>query len=70
MRNIYGNFGLFFETALVAFLLYVPFCNKVLFTRAIPIPHFALPSFSFYAVIIIYDEMRKLLVRLGMKKNL
>lgn len=69
MKNIYGNFGLFFETALVAFLLYVPFCNRVLFTRAIPVPQFALPSFSFFALIIMYDEMRKLMVREGMRRN-
>jgi hypothetical protein len=69
MRNIYGNFGLFFETALVAILLYVPLLNRILFTRSIPLPHFAIPSFSFFAVIMMYDEMRKLMVRLGMRRN-
>lgn len=69
MRNTMGNFGLVFETVLVAVLLYVPFLNKPLTTRPIALPHFAIPSFSFYAMIITYDEMRKLLVRQGMKRD-
>merc|ERR1712178_209978 len=69
MRNSMGNFGLVFETVLVAVLLYTPFLNKPLTTRPGALPHFAVPSFSFYAMIIMYDEMRKLWVRNGMFKN-
>mmetsp|Transcript_27962 Transcript_27962/g.42274 ORF Transcript_27962/g.42274 Transcript_27962/m.42274 type:complete len:1185 (+) Transcript_27962:2-3556(+) len=65
MVNTFGNFGLFFETALVAILLYVPFLNVALGTRQIPFPHFAVPSFSFYVAIFFYDEWRKILLRSG-----
>jgi len=63
MVNTMGNFGLFFETALVAILCYVPFLNIALGTRQIPFPHFLVPSCSFYAVIFFYDELRKIFLR-------
>jgi sodium/potassium-transporting ATPase subunit alpha len=66
MNNSFGNFGLFFETALVAILCYVPFLNDALGTRQIPFPHFAVPSFTFYVAIFFYDEMRKIWLRHGM----
>jgi len=68
MVNTFGNFGLFFETALVAILLYVPFLNIALGTRQIPFPHFGLPSFSFYVAIFFYDELRKIWLRGGMER--
>lgn len=66
-----GNmiFGLFFETILVAILSYVPFLNLVLGTRAVALPHFGVPSFSFFVVIMSYDELRKIYVRNGMKRE-
>lgn len=69
MINKMGNFGLFFETALVACLLYVPFLNVALGTRQIPFAHFAVPSFSFYCAIFFYDELRKLWLRSGMVRE-
>jgi sodium/potassium-transporting ATPase subunit alpha len=69
MVNTFGNFGLFFETALVAILLYVPFLNTALGTRQIPFPHFACPSFSYYVAIFFYDEMRKIWLRNGMVRE-
>lgn len=66
MINNNANFALFFETALVAILSYVPFLNTVLGTRMIAFPHFAVPSLSFFMVIIFYDESRKVFLRLGM----
>jgi len=68
MVNHFGNFGLFFETALVAILLYVPFLNIALGTRPIPFAHFAVPSFSFFVAIFFYDEMRKIWLRNGMER--
>jgi len=67
--NKYSNFGLFFETTLVALLCYIPFLNLVLGTRQIAFPHFAVPSFSFFAVIMSYDELRKIYLRNGMKPS-
>jgi sodium/potassium-transporting ATPase subunit alpha len=69
MVNGMGNFGLFFETALVAILLYVPFLNIALGTRQIPFAHFAVPSFSFYCAIFFYDELRKIWLRNGMTRE-
>lgn len=69
MVNQFGNFGLVFETVLVAILLYVPFLNIALTTRQIPFPHFAVPSFSFYVAIFFYDEVRKIWLRSGMVKE-
>ena len=69
MVNTMGNFGLFFETALVAILLYVPFLNIALGTRQIPFAHFAVPSFSFYIAIFFYDELRKIWLRSGMVRE-
>jgi hypothetical protein len=66
MINQMGNFGLFSEFALVAILLYVPPLNIALGTRMIPLPHFAVPSMSFYIAIFFYDEIRKLFLRRGM----
>jgi len=69
MVNHFGNFGLFFETALVAILLYVPFLNVALGTRPIPFAHFAVPSFSFFVAIFFYDELRKIWLRNGMTRE-
>jgi len=69
MVNTMGNFGLFFETSLVAILLYVPFLNIALGTRQIPPAHFAVPSFSFYCAIFFYDELRKIWLRSGMVRE-
>jgi len=66
MVNSFGNFGLLFETALVAVICYVIPLNIALGTRQIPFPHFCVPSFSFYAVIFFYDELRKIYLRSGM----
>lgn len=69
MVNKFGNFGIFFETALVALLCYVQPLNVGLGTRQIPFPHFMVPSFSFYSVIFFYDELRKTLLRNGMVRE-
>jgi len=68
MINKFGNFGIFFETALVALLSYVKGLNIGLGTRAVASPHFAIPSFSFFVIIFYYDELRKIFVRNGMYK--
>jgi len=65
MINGNANFALVFETVLVALLCYVPFINVPLGTRMIAFPHFAVPSFSFFAIILFYDEARKVMIRLG-----
>merc|ERR1719453_1654189 len=69
MFNWHSNFGLFFETALVALLAYIPPLNNVLGTRMIAFPHFAVPSFSFFVIIMSYDELRKIYLRNGMIRS-
>lgn len=65
MYNHFGNFGIFSETALVALLSYLPWLNIPFGTRHVASPHFAVPSFSFFALILFYDEMRKNFIRGG-----
>jgi len=67
MVNKFGNFGLFFETALVAILSYVEALNIGLGTRHVAPPHFAVPSFTFFCVIMFYDEFRKNMLRAGVE---
>ena len=69
MINPVGNFGLFFEFALVAALLYIKPLNIALSTRAIAGVHFAVPSLSFTICIFFYDEIRKVFLRRGMVKE-
>jgi sodium/potassium-transporting ATPase subunit alpha len=70
MINGFGNFGIFFETALVAILAYVMPFNIGLGTRHVASPHFAVPSFSFFVVIMFYDELRKNMLRGGVERVL
>ena len=69
MVNMFGNFGLFSETALVACLCYIPPLNVALGTRMIAFPHFLVPSFSFFTAIFLYDELRKIWLRQGMVRE-
>ena len=69
MTNNHGNFGLFFETALIAFIVYIPWIGQILGTRMIACPHFMVPSFAWFAIILFYDEVRKVHVRRGMRKD-
>jgi sodium/potassium-transporting ATPase subunit alpha len=69
MKNKFANFGLIFETVLVAVLCYVPWLNISLGTRMLASPHFGVPSFPFFVVILFYDEGRKSLLRSGIDKE-
>ena len=62
MTNWILNFGLFFETALAAFLSYTPGMDKGL--RMYPLYiNWWLPAMPFSLLIFIYDECRKTLLR-------
>jgi hypothetical protein len=69
MINQMANFGILFAYALMAFISYVQPLNLPLGTRQLPSPHFAVPSFSFFVAILMYDELRKIYVRRGMVKE-
>ena len=62
LRNYMLNFGLFFETALAAFLSYTPGMDK--FLRMYPLKfNWWIPAIPFSALIFAYDEIRKYLLR-------
>jgi sodium/potassium-transporting ATPase subunit alpha len=62
MRNHVLNFGIFFETALAAFLSYTPGMDKGL--RMYPLKfNWWLPAIPFSILIFIYDEARKFIIR-------
>jgi len=62
MKNWFMNFGLFFETALAAFLSYCPGMDKGL--RMYPLYfNWWLPAIPFSLLIFCYDETRKFLLR-------
>nr|XP_040567091.1 sodium/potassium-transporting ATPase subunit alpha-like [Lepeophtheirus salmonis] len=62
MKNHMLNFGLFFETALAAFLSYTPGMDKGL--RMYPLKiNWWLPALPFSLLIFVYDEVRKFLLR-------
>jgi len=62
MRNHFMNFGIFFETALAAFLSYTPGMDKGL--RMYPLKFWWwLPAIPFSITIFCYDETRKFLLR-------
>merc|ERR1711910_319014 len=62
MKNYFLNFGLFFETALAAFLCYTPGMDKGL--RMYPLKfNWWLPALPFSLLIFCYDETRKYILR-------
>merc|ERR1711950_38255 len=62
MKNHFMNFGLFFETALAAFLSYTPGMDKGL--RMYPLYfNWWVPAIPFSILIFCYDETRKFLLR-------
>jgi len=69
MGNWEMNFGLFFETALVSAIIYVPFLNVAFETRPLACPHMFIPAFSFTCLIVFFDEIRKVFLRLGIDRN-
>lgn len=71
-QNMYNgtvNFSLFFETALLAFLLYVPPINVGLGTRPVACAHFMIPCFTYFLIIVFHDETRKVFLRRGIVKG-
>ncbi|KAH3704300.1 sodium/potassium-transporting ATPase subunit alpha-like [Dreissena polymorpha] len=62
MKNHHLTFGLFFETALAAFLTYCPGLEKGLRMQNLRW-NWWFPAFPFSLAILIYDEVRKLILR-------
>ncbi|KAJ9442106.1 Sodium/potassium-transporting ATPase subunit alpha [Diplonema papillatum] len=62
MKNNQLNFGLFFETALAVFFVYVPGVRTVFGIEKLRFIYW-LPALPFSVFIIVYDELRKWLIR-------
>jgi sodium/potassium-transporting ATPase subunit alpha len=69
MKNNTSNFGLVFEVVIMAILCYVPYLNIAFGSRMLASPHFGVPAFPFFAVILFYDEGRKSLLRAGIDRG-
>lgn len=65
MVNNYSNFGLCFETVLIILIVYVPFLNIPLATRQLAFPHIGIIVAPWFILMILYDETRKIFIRLG-----
>jgi sodium/potassium-transporting ATPase subunit alpha len=68
MINPAMNFGLVFETILAAVLCYLPGFNSALGTRNLRLLHWV-PAVPFSIAIMLYDEVRKYLMRKGSKET-
>jgi len=62
MKNDQLNFGLFFETALAVCLIYLPGVSTVFGIQKLRFIYW-LPAFPFAILILMYDELRKWLLR-------
>ncbi|KAK3598325.1 hypothetical protein CHS0354_015336 [Potamilus streckersoni] len=62
MKNHHLTFGLFFETALAAFLTYCPGLDQGLRMQNLRATWW-FPAFPFSLLILVYDEIRKLILR-------
>ena len=69
LENMWGNFGLFFESALILCLTYIPFANLALQTRPLAFPHLGVPAWPWVVLLFTYDEMRRFYVRSGMTRK-
>ena len=67
---MWGNLSFIFEFLVGLFLVYVPFMQTAISTRPVAIPHFMIPAFTYTILILVYDEMRKLLVRRGINRTM
>ena len=64
-----ANFGLFTEVVLIIVISYVRPFEIGLGTRAVASPHFMVPTFSYYLLYFLWDEVRKIYVRAGTDRS-
>jgi hypothetical protein len=65
LGNWYANYSLLFEAGVAIILTYVKGFNIGFLTRPLAFPHFAIPAMSYYVIIMLYDEIRKIFLRRG-----
>lgn len=63
------TFGIFIEVAIGVICSYIYWIGIGIGTRPIACPHFMIPSFTFFFLILLYDETRKVFVRHGFDRS-
>jgi hypothetical protein len=61
---------LFTEIGLIVIISYVRPFEIGLGTRAVACPHFMVPSFSYYLIYFLWDEVRRVFVRSGIDRSI
>jgi hypothetical protein len=61
--------GIVFEFSFGIFLIYPVPIGRALNTRSLASPHFAVPTFIYFSIMWFYDELRRVYVRQGIKKD-
>ncbi len=69
MSNWILNEGLIFETIIAVVVAYPKPLQYGLKTRSIASPHFLIPGFMYFCIILFYDETRKIYVRAGIDRS-
>jgi hypothetical protein len=65
MVNHVLHLGIAIETILGIVTSYVYWIGIGIFTRPVAQPHFMVPAFSYFCIIVYYDECRKYFLREG-----
>ena len=61
---------MFTEIGLIVIISYVRPFEIGLGTRAVACPHFMVPSFSYYLIYFLWDEVRRVFVRSGIDRSI
>jgi len=62
------NSGWIYSFCLMILIQYLPFINIAFASRTVAFPHFFVAAFPWFTYIILFDEIRKLFVRKGLKR--
>lgn len=69
MSNNFLNVALVIETCLALIVSYVYWIGYGLGTRPIAIPHLLIPALSYFGLLLMFDECRKLYMRAGIMRH-
>jgi sodium/potassium-transporting ATPase subunit alpha len=67
-KSMHVNSGFVYSFCLMILIQYLPFINIAFASRSIAFPHFFVAGFPWFLWILLFDEMRKLYVRQGLKR--
>ena len=63
------NFGFLWSFGIMILINYLPFINIAFASRSVAFPHFFVAAFPWFTYLLLFDELRKLFVRRGLKKT-